>query len=471
MSSIVAQSFHNNVAESVMNEIQNNTARYYYYFGNTKPAPVTVETPINSPEYIAATHNNMIMLLRVNSSDVSYVVPRVNWSSGVRYNKYESSKVGTQSNFYVLTDEFNVYKCIDNNAEGVVSTVKPTGTDIDIIRTADGYAWKFMYNVPLSLRNKFLSDIYLPVSNALRNRFYGSGEIDSVTILEPGAGYIQASTTISITGDGVNAALSPVVSGGRIISVTIDNPGTGYTYATITVNSPTATTVAKLAASLIDGSISSQQAIIENLATPGTIDSISIISAGSGYTVAPSVSIVGDGVDATAVAHIVDGALSYIEVTNPGINYTYANVTLTGAGTGAYASANVSPVFGHGRDAVKELYASNLMFYGNMAGTSVAGFDITNDYQQFGLIKNVRSTTFDMSLLDQTTKNRYLLNTPPESDLTDLVPGTTIVTDGVKRFDVISVTYNLAGNGIVEVSPKGSYVPEVGDIYSVEVPV
>lgn len=59
--------------------------------------------------------------------------------------------------FYVVTDDFNVYKCLDNN-NGALSTVKPTGTPVEAIKTSDGYVWKFLYNVPVALRNKFLSN-------------------------------------------------------------------------------------------------------------------------------------------------------------------------------------------------------------------------------------------------------------------------------------------------------------------------
>lgn len=469
MSSVVAQVFHNSVAEAVVNEITSGSARYYYYFGNTLDNLDTPEVPINSPEYIAKTRNGMIMLMRVDSNDVSYVVPRINWTSGTRYNKYESSTVGEATNFYVITDQFNVYKCLDNGAIGAVSTVKPTSTDFSNLYTADGYTWKFMYNVPLSLRNKFLSDVYMPVSNALRNRFYSSGEIDSVTIMNHGSGYVQASTTISVTGDGIGAELTPVISGGALVSVTIDNPGTGYTYATLTVNG--VGTGASIVPNTIDGNINSQQAIVENLTTPGTIDSVSIINGGIGFVSAPNLVITGDGTGATGTVEITNGSISRIIITNPGINYSVATVTLTdiNSGTGYILDANVSPAFGHGRDAVKELYASNLMFYGNMSGTQVAGFDIVNDYQTFGLVKNVRSTSYDLSMLDQADKKKYLIYTtdPVTGILIDDVVTTVGFGDPESSYTVTAIANSTSGN-IIEVVPTGLAVvpPPIGAVFS-----
>jgi len=138
MSSVITTSFHNSVAEDVFAEILANTSRYYYYFGNTVPAPEVPEVPLNTPQYIAKTRSNMITLMGVSSNDVSLVLLRNDWTVGTRYNMYESAFEGTPTNFYVITDEYNVYKCLDNGGASAVSTVKPTGSDVDPFVTADG---------------------------------------------------------------------------------------------------------------------------------------------------------------------------------------------------------------------------------------------------------------------------------------------------------------------------------------------
>ena len=61
--------------------------------------------------------------------------------------------------FYVVTSDYNVYKVISNN-NGANSTVATTGTSTNILTTADGYKWKFMYSISASDVNKFVtSDI------------------------------------------------------------------------------------------------------------------------------------------------------------------------------------------------------------------------------------------------------------------------------------------------------------------------
>lgn len=77
------------------------------------------------------------------------------------------------------------------------------------------------------------------------------------------------------------------------------------------------------------------------------IVSISVDSAGTGYTEPPTVEIVGDGNGASAVATINSdtGVLEAITVTNPGGGYTSATVNLTGGGgSGAAATATLGQV-------------------------------------------------------------------------------------------------------------------------------
>ena len=72
------------------------------------------------------------------------------------------------------------------------------------------------------------------------------------------------------------------------------------------------------------------------------ISEIQITNPGTGYTTAPTITINGDGVNATAEAIIVNGQIQTIKITNRGIDYTRATVTISGGeGYGAEAIAVV----------------------------------------------------------------------------------------------------------------------------------
>lgn len=85
------------------------------------------------------------------------------------------------------------------------------------------------------------------------------------------------------------------------------------------------------------------------------VDGIELTNGGSGYTVVPTVTITGDGVGATAVAKIVNGIVSSIEIVSKGSNYTTAIVSISGTGTGATARATLSGETG----TIRSFYVQN----------------------------------------------------------------------------------------------------------------
>ena len=145
----------------------------------TDAAPLTPVDSIGDEFY---HFDDMLAAKKVTSSDVSIVIPRRNWATGTVYDYYRhdyghfvtgsTSSVQTassgattlfDSNFYVLTDDFNVYKCLDNNG-GVASTDEPTGVSTSVITTTDSYKWKFMYTLSAAQQSNFLSTDFMAVS-------------------------------------------------------------------------------------------------------------------------------------------------------------------------------------------------------------------------------------------------------------------------------------------------------------------
>jgi len=91
-----------------------------------------------------------------------------------------------------------------------------------------------------------------------------------------------------------------------------------------------------------DSSGVSRTAVIEEIPQSSTgISSIEISNAGYGYETAPTVTITGDGVGATAVAVIQNGRIAEIKMTNRGVDYSRAVVTITGGGGYNAAAAAV----------------------------------------------------------------------------------------------------------------------------------
>jgi hypothetical protein len=248
--SMFKQKFKKTIADAVYQEITSKTARYYHWFGkeNTWQDFLSPFIPSSSTDIPGAPSENfryelhvrrdIITAKLIKPSDVSYVCRRIDWAFNTVYDMYDDAYETTtgygygpaysgairleDANFYVLTNEYNVYKCIDNN-DNSPSTYQPTGTTTEMFETTDGYKWKFMYSIPVSLRNRFLSSTYMPVSTSLKEQFYSSGAISSIAIENGGGGYNPTTTTAVITGDG-NKEFNPYL----IDSITTTNGGQGF---------------------------------------------------------------------------------------------------------------------------------------------------------------------------------------------------------------------------------------------------
>jgi hypothetical protein len=129
-----------------------------------------------------------------------------------------------------------------------------------------------------------------------------------------------------------------------------------------------------------------------------------VTDGGSGYSPSnpPSVSIVGDGTEAGALAIVSGEEVVEIRVREDssgnagasyfGKDYTFANVVISGGGgTGAKARAVMAPEGGMGSDPRKALRSSAIMFNAKIDGDEDSDFTIGADiYRQVGLLKNIR---------------------------------------------------------------------------------
>ena len=272
------------------------------------------------------------------------------------------------TNFYVVTDDYNVYKCLDNN-NGAVSTVKPISTSLDPFSDpADGYVWKYMYTIPVNLRTKFMDSNYIPVTTALSQQFYTNGSLNSVIINNKGVGYTSA--VLSITGDGYLES-NPYY----ITRIDVKNGGTGYVSPTIAIDPPftggalfvpgsqvipgeliytenqdyykvltqgilgdiepthtfgsvlndsLSPALLQYVGSTAKGTLVTQGGIIQSVLLSGGVRQVDVASGGTGYSSNIKVSFVGDGTGAAGIAKVdqTTGSILYVTVTSVGSGYT-----------------------------------------------------------------------------------------------------------------------------------------------------
>ncbi len=229
-----------NIVKAILFDVLTNASRYYYVFGRSYPWPTVLDetgmvssetvppSVIDSYNYELEVRRNAVFLKLIDANDVSIVIERRQWRIGFIYDMYDEysdtspSYSGAtsldQANFYVITSDFHVFKCLFNN-NNRPSTAQPflPSDPVAPIKLSDGYIWKYMYSIPLSLRNKFLNSEYMPVLTSLTSSFYSNGAISAFSIVDNGKNLIKFR---------------------RIKSFSIENGGNGYTSITVSFPSP-----------------------------------------------------------------------------------------------------------------------------------------------------------------------------------------------------------------------------------------
>ena len=253
MASVYSKDLEFNIAQQFINYI--GQSNVYLTFGYQSPW-VNESLPPQANTSVASTYEtwkNMIGGKTISGSDMRVVIPRFNWTANNTYIAYDhmhnSLMKGANNAYYVITDDFNIYKCIANNY-GKPSTYKPSSTNPGVIfQTADKYYWKYMYTLSGNEQLRFTTDSFIPIKtltindNSLQWQVQESatpGAIDSILITNGGEGYLYPNiVSITITGDGRFANAYPVVNTQteQVESVIIDNYGSGYTYANVAITS------------------------------------------------------------------------------------------------------------------------------------------------------------------------------------------------------------------------------------------
>jgi hypothetical protein len=387
----------------------------YLFIGRVQEWPNNDTIPALQETVSTTDYNpwrDMLGVKKIATNDMSFAIERTNWVSGTVYDQYDNfenlePELGYQD--YVLTSSNNVYKCIFNN-RGAVSTVEPTGTSTTIFNTADGYRWKFMYTISTAEALKFVTPFYMPVKRITADdssaqwavqQAAANGAIHVINVVSNGVNYISRSNTISSVSNSIAVALDSGAS-------TVDN---FYTGTTLFISS-----------GLGAGQIRSITNYVGDtkVATVNTAFSITP-NTSSSFHISPTITITGDGINATAYANVESGQIKRINMVGVGSKYSKANVDITSpAGSGATATPVISPPGGHGSNPVDELAAHNLMLSTRLSGTEGDKLPGNNDFRILGLVKNpllANGSSATATAYDQTTKLSVINMTgTPERD-------------------------------------------------------
>tara|TARA_Y100000817_G_scaffold245443_1_gene197401 strand:+ start:480 stop:2282 length:1803 start_codon:yes stop_codon:yes gene_type:complete len=489
MPNLVTNKFKIHNAEQFIESLSETSATNLYLFIGKVNAWSDENDPPAPTDSIANTSfdywRSMISSKKVTSADVSHIIPRINWESNTAFTAH-SQKNNEQSanNFYVVTDQLNVYKCLQNNVANGTSTIKPTGTGTGLIELSDGYKWKYMYTISPQDTLKFTTTEYIPVKkigslNDGSNQYTVEqsavdGAIDIINRTSNGDYLAQFSATptdstgVEVRDFVVGEVLTGQSSGNKGVVITYSSGANTLTYfpnanalftsseivvgntsgaqATLSediistykfeqnvFSSVTNTTVLQLATdanTTSDSVYVGSTLYVTNNAGRGEQSVISAYDAAlrrvtvedaftitpntsSGYTISPTITISGDGSDAKArsIGNTTFGVQDIL-VTNKGLNYTTASLTITANsshGTGANAEVIIGPVGGHGFNAIEELAGNRVMVDSRITGNESGFFTTDNEFRQVGLVRDPLQSAnanafFSSDLADQSSK-------------------------------------------------------------------
>jgi hypothetical protein len=397
-----------------------NGAIEYIFIGDHVPY-VNESSPPQIVETIASEKtvwDNIFAAKRATANDVELVIPKVNWTSNTNYRQYDDTieldqliTANVSQNlkpFYVITTDRNVYKCLSNNASAN-STIEPTGdytTSNGVIATADGYIWKYMYNVRPS--NKFLTNDWIPIAT----------RSDAATTL----------TDYNLDSTGV--------VDGELSTVVVTDQGSNYYHSVVTVTSFTtgcsiltlANTINLAANMSVTGTGVPTDAFISILDTPNnriTLSSSAIANGGgtgNNLTITTRVYFEGDGSNAAASVTLANDSISKVTLSTIGTGYSFANVFIYGSGTGANGRCIIAPKYGHAFNPVKDLLGKNVMVtskIGDIDSTESGLISVDTSFRQYGLLRNPHK--YGQSVrANNTTANSVISQAKPLT----IVPGT-----------------------------------------------
>ena len=125
MAAIITEKFRTHNAKQFKEDIGESASSTYIFIGRSFPWTIDTNppTPVNGTSEEMDAFSDMLSMKKITSADVSHCLPRYDWTTGVTYDEYnhDYSSSNTSpggfsslwaSKFYVLTDDYNVYKCI-----------------------------------------------------------------------------------------------------------------------------------------------------------------------------------------------------------------------------------------------------------------------------------------------------------------------------------------------------------------------
>jgi len=386
----ILPSFRKAIYDEMVDNIASNTSHYYAFAAVTDKLSTGAENTANNDYVNEFTPTwKIIFGKKLIANNVIPVVRKITWAKNNIYDRYDHTDVNlhANANFYVFSPpaitggRYNVYKCIDN-ANGALSTVKPTIIQQDTFQTPDGYKWRYITSISYKDFQNYSTTNYSPIfanSNIVAAAAENSG-VEVVMVSKGGVytsyhdGTIKSAPTTTLLQVADNASTSNNLYTNSSIYVYNEGTATANVYEISSYNSNSSGKWVGLVTA----------ANLTNI-IPGTTK----------YKISPRVVFNTDGSSdpvAYSVVNAVTNSVHRVVVLDKGTNISWANVSLqcnVSSGNGAVMYAIVPPRGGHGSNPAAELDMQGVSINFSFSNTENSTIP-TNDiqYDTIGIIKN-----------------------------------------------------------------------------------
>jgi hypothetical protein len=378
-----------------------------------------VETPYDTTQYKNSTFSQGILLKKITSSDIQPVIPRVDWGSGNVYVAYDqTANLFVKTASTVLPGNVNVSIGSTNVASNGVNlaTISYGITNGKLITIGD--QTKEVYSV--NAAGDFLNTNTTFAATATAQTIY---TLETSTTQYVNKFYVRNSSDqvfkCMLNNNGATSTVMPEISiGGELPENPYIETSDGYYWKymyTIPSGLKNKFFTDKYMPVL-------REYVVYDNATNGRLDMVKIINGGTRYYSNNStnnysvVGITGDGSGANVTVNVLNGVINKVNIINGGINYSNATITISDPlhqanGNTANLQAVISPQYGHGYDASRELGASDLMISVDLAGDVGGSLPVIADgkdlIRQICLVKDVRTTNSNLTFATASTYAMY----------------------------------------------------------------
>jgi len=250
MTAIITSQFRINAAQFIKQDI-GNSSDYYMFLGRSQSWPnedidevTAIDNTLIPPNEdifkntFYKAHSNMGILKKIENSDMELCSRRNIWESGKPYKPWSSYEDNSTLSTFTESDvtdnvvyDRKVFVCLYAPIESVV--IDPTTSDVTsivyqdstsaplvgndltkVVETADGYIWKFLYEIDSDLNTKFTTSKYIhtPIGSDIGNtrdqdqfnveNSAVDGKIYSIEVTNGGVYTAGNTPTVHLYGDG-----------------------------------------------------------------------------------------------------------------------------------------------------------------------------------------------------------------------------------------------------------------------------